>query len=93
MDGVRGDVLGPPHGTTPAAVIANKIKLRSFKSSEYINEKGEVELQAQGIPTNHVQAFILLVVPDTAYNKNVPILIGTKARISLECDNWRLVRE
>ena len=27
MDDVRGDFLGPPHGTTPAAVIANKIKL------------------------------------------------------------------
>ena len=25
MDDVRGDFLGPPHGTTPAAVIANKI--------------------------------------------------------------------
>ena len=24
MDDVRGDILGPPHGTTPAAVIANK---------------------------------------------------------------------
>ena len=23
-DDVRGDFLGPPHGTTPAAVIANK---------------------------------------------------------------------
>ena len=33
--------LGPPHGTTPAAVIANKNKLRSFKSSEHINEKGD----------------------------------------------------
>ena len=40
MDDVRGDFLGPPHGTTPAAVIANKIKLRSFKSSEHIFEKG-----------------------------------------------------
>ena len=26
MDNVRGDYLGPPHGTTPAAVIANKYK-------------------------------------------------------------------
>ena len=26
MDDVRGDFLGPPHGTTPAAVIANKNK-------------------------------------------------------------------
>ena len=24
MDDVRGDFLGPPQGTTPAAVIANK---------------------------------------------------------------------
>ena len=26
MDNVRGDFLGPPHGTTPAAEIANKNK-------------------------------------------------------------------
>ena len=26
MDDVRGDFLGPPHGTTPAAEIANKIQ-------------------------------------------------------------------
>ena len=41
MDDARGDFLGPPHGTTPAAEIANKynIKLRSFKSSEHPNEK------------------------------------------------------
>ena len=25
MDDVRGDFLGPLHGTTPAAVIANKL--------------------------------------------------------------------
>ena len=32
MVDVRGDVLRPPHGTTPAAVKANKIqKLSSFK--------------------------------------------------------------
>ena len=41
MDDVRGDILGPPHRTTPAAVIANKSKLRSFNSSELINEKGD----------------------------------------------------
>ena len=26
MDDVKGDCLGPPHGTVPAAVIANKNK-------------------------------------------------------------------
>ena len=41
MDDVRGDFLGPPHGTTPAAVIADKTKLRSFKSSEHIHEKSD----------------------------------------------------
>ena len=25
MDDERGDVLGPPHGTTPAAVTVNKV--------------------------------------------------------------------
>ena len=35
MDDVRGDILGPPHGKTPAAVIANKnIKVSSFESNE-----------------------------------------------------------
>ena len=37
----------------------------------------QVKIQSLGIPTNHVQHSILLVVPDTDYNKNVPILIGT----------------
>ena len=41
MDDIRGDFLGPPHGTTPAAVKANKNKLRSFQSSERINERGD----------------------------------------------------
>ena len=34
-----GDVLRPPHGTTPAAVKANKIKENSFKSNENIHKK------------------------------------------------------
>ena len=40
MDDVREDLLGPSHGTTPATVIANK-KVRSFESTELINEKGD----------------------------------------------------
>ena len=30
MDDVWGDILGPPHGTTPAAVIAKKCKFEIF---------------------------------------------------------------
>ena len=41
MDDVRGDILGPPHSTASAVVIAIKKELRSFKSSEHINEKGD----------------------------------------------------
>ena len=40
MVDVRGDVLRPPHGTTPAAVKSNiKSKMRSFKSNENIHKK------------------------------------------------------
>ena len=37
----------------------------------------QVKIQSLGIPNKHIQDSILLVVPDTDYNKNVPILIGT----------------
>ena len=40
MDDVRGDILVPTHDTTPAATIANKIKLRSLRAFNNINEKG-----------------------------------------------------
>ena len=40
MDDVRGDVLRPPYGTTPAAVKSNiKSEMRSFKSNENIHKK------------------------------------------------------
>ena len=40
MVDVRGDVLRLPHGTTPAAVKANKIQtLSSFKSNENIHKR------------------------------------------------------
>ena len=39
MDDVQGDFKGPPHGTTPAAVIANRNKLRTFNSNKHILEK------------------------------------------------------
>ena len=40
MVDVRGDVLRLPHGTTLAAVKANKIKkLSSFKSNENIHKR------------------------------------------------------
>ena len=39
---MRGDLLRPPHGTTPAAVVTNMNKMfRSFKSKKiYIHKKG-----------------------------------------------------
>ena len=40
MGDVRGDVLRPPHGTTPVAVKSNiKSEMRSFKSNENIHKK------------------------------------------------------
>ena len=41
MDDERGNFLGPPHDTTPAAVIANKNKTDPLRAANiYINEKG-----------------------------------------------------
>ena len=37
----------------------------------------QVDLQSVDFPTKHVQSSILLVVPDTEYNSNVPLLLGT----------------
>ena len=40
MVDVRGDVLRPPHGTTPAAVKSNiKSEMTEFKSNENIHKK------------------------------------------------------
>ena len=40
MVDVRGDVLRPPHYTTPAAVKANRNKdISAFKSNENIRKK------------------------------------------------------
>ena len=46
-----------------------------------------MKIQSLGIPNKHVQDSILLVVPDTDYNKSVPILIGTnvKAEFLKDC--------
>ena len=42
MVDVRGDVLRPPHCTTPAAVKANRNKqMSSFKSDENMHKKGD----------------------------------------------------
>ena len=41
MVDVRGDVLRPPHGTTPAAVKSNKNPLRAvseFCSADYVSK-------------------------------------------------------
>ena len=40
MVDARGDVLQPPHGTTPVAVKSNiKLEMRYFKSNENIHKK------------------------------------------------------
>ena len=41
MDDVREDFLGPPHGTTPAAVIANKNQnLDPLRAANTLMRKG-----------------------------------------------------
>ena len=37
----------------------------------------QAQISSVGIPSGHAQDCIFLVVPDTDYNKNIPLLIGT----------------
>ena len=58
MVDVRGDVLRPPHGTTPAAVKSNiKPEMRSFKSNENIHKTFKYIFSRQII--NLLQKYIL----------------------------------
>ncbi|MCG7878257.1 MAG: hypothetical protein N0C90_18280, partial [Candidatus Thiodiazotropha endolucinida] len=41
----------------------------------------QVKIQSIGVPTNHVQDCILLVVPNTEYNTNIPVLLGTNVLV------------
>ena len=71
MDDVRGDFLGPPHATTPAAVIANKIYLldplgavkHSKRGGSYCtisgNEPSSVTLYKTG---SESQAFMIAAI-------------------------------
>ena len=57
MGDARGGLLGPPHGTIPAAVKANKNKTETFKSSEHINEKRDGSYRGFGYLNVHVSLF------------------------------------
>ena len=37
----------------------------------------QVDVKPVGVPTEHIQSCILLVVPDTSTNTDLPILLGT----------------
>ena len=37
----------------------------------------QVDVKPVGVPTEHIQSSILLVVPDTSCNTDLPILLGT----------------
>ena len=56
MDDVRGDFLGPPHGTTPAAVIEN---WSYFYGRE--NQLRWSKLVNWRIPTRKLGMWILLI--------------------------------
>ena len=54
MVDVRGDVLRPPHGTTPAALKSNiKSERRSFKSNE--NKTSIVVIRSVAYPNSYRQ--------------------------------------
>ena len=63
MDDVRGYLLGPPHGTTPAAVIANKkieiLKLVPLKAIKRLKDRAWVILRNFGYESSSVTLYKL----------------------------------
>ena len=51
----------------------------------------EVSISAPGVPDSSGHQCLLLVVPDTPYNKNTPILLGTNI-ISAFLDDCKLAK-
>ena len=41
----------------------------------------QADIQSIDFPTDYVQSCIILVVPDTDYNTNVPVLLGTNVLV------------
>ena len=63
---------------TPLLPVEDILKLECADGS-FMPYTGyvQVQLSSVGIPSDHVQDSIFLIVPDTDYSKNVPVLIGT----------------
>ena len=76
MVDVRGDILRPPHGTTPAAVKANKIiklkKMSSFKSNENIYKKEDGPYYV--VSANKASSVTLLSLGNESQRKHTAIL-------------------
>ena len=73
MVDVRGDVLRPPLGTTPAAVKSNiKPEMRSFKSNENIQVCSRLALTYFTVRSNLVPcAFVWEKVKTMNFSENV----------------------
>ena len=69
MDDVRGDFLGPPHGTTPAAVIANK--MYKFYPKIVLVKNFSVSTIRRDICDFKVR---ILYIRSVAFRYNIPVL-------------------
>ena len=73
MVDVRGDVLRPPHGATPAAVKSNiKSEMRSFKSNENIHKKEDGSYYV--VSANKASSVTLLSPDNERQRKHIAIL-------------------
>ena len=73
MVDVRGDVLRPPHGTTPAAVNAKKkSEMRSFKSNENTHKKEDGSYYV--VSANKASSVTLLTPDNESQRKHTAIL-------------------
>ena len=82
MVDVRGDVLRPPHGTTPAAVKSNiKSETRSFKSNENIHKK---EGGSYYVVSANKASSVTLLSPDNESQKKHTTILRISNRQSFQ---------
>ena len=82
MVDVRGDILRPPHGTTPAAVKSNKIRKRSFKSNKNIHKKEGGSYYV--VSANKASSVTLQSPGNESQRKHTAILLISKVMLKLD---------
>ena len=82
MNDVRGDFLGPPHGTTPAAVIANKKNASSEAKMQSVMDQVSQPCDNYDLTISTKKTEVVhQPAPTKAYNEPTITVTGQKLKV------------